>query len=173
MAVDSLAPAVPLLKGKIRLDQVDMMMGVGVVAVLLVMIIPLPAFILDILLSLSITCSLVILLTSTYITKPLEFSTFPSMLAGHHPVPALPERGLHPSDPPARQRGRRGRRAGDQDPSASSWWAAISWWASSSSSSWSSSISWSSPRAPAESPKWRHASPWMPCRASRWPSMPT
>ena len=80
MAVDSLAPAVPLLKGKIRLDQVDLMMGVGVVAVLLVMIIPLPAFILDVLLSLSITCSLVILLTSTYITKPLEFSTFPSVL---------------------------------------------------------------------------------------------
>ena len=44
MAVDSLAPAVPLLKGKIRVDQVDLMMGIGVVAVLLVMIIPLPAF---------------------------------------------------------------------------------------------------------------------------------
>ena len=44
MAVDSLAPAVPLLKGKIRLEQVDLLMGIGVVAVLLVMIIPLPAF---------------------------------------------------------------------------------------------------------------------------------
>ena len=53
---------------------------IGVVAILLVMVIPLPTLLLDILLSLSFTLSLLILLTSLYITHPLEFSTFPSVL---------------------------------------------------------------------------------------------
>jgi flagellar biosynthesis protein FlhA len=61
-------------------NQSDLWMAVGVVAILLLMIIPLPPFVLDVLLSLSIICALVILMTSLYITKPLEFSTFPSLL---------------------------------------------------------------------------------------------
>src|SRR5512136_2075109 len=69
-----------LSKINLRVDQSDVLMGGSVIAILLVMIIPLPTFLLDILLSLSITCSLVILLTSLYIIKPLEFSTFPSLL---------------------------------------------------------------------------------------------
>ena len=69
-----------LSKMNLRIDQSDLLMGGSVIAILLVMIIPLPTFILDILLSLSITCSLIILLTSLYIIKPLEFSTFPSLL---------------------------------------------------------------------------------------------
>jgi flagellar biosynthesis protein FlhA len=69
-----------LSKMNLSVDQSDVLMGGSVIAILLVMIIPLPTFILDILLSLSITCSLVILLTSLYIIKPLEFSTFPSLL---------------------------------------------------------------------------------------------
>jgi flagellar biosynthesis protein FlhA len=60
--------------------QSDLCMATGVVAILLVMIIPLPPFVLDVLLSLSIICALIILMTSLYITKPLEFSTFPSLL---------------------------------------------------------------------------------------------
>ena len=61
-------------------SQGDLYMGIGVVAILLVMIIPLPSLLLDILLSCSITASLMILLTSLSITNPLEFSTFPSLL---------------------------------------------------------------------------------------------
>jgi flagellar biosynthesis protein FlhA len=55
-------------------------MGIGVIAILMLMVIPLPSLLLDILLSLSLTVSLIILLTSLYITNPLEFSTFPSLL---------------------------------------------------------------------------------------------
>ncbi|MFH1079614.1 MAG: flagellar biosynthesis protein FlhA [Pseudomonadota bacterium] len=56
------------------------MMAVGVIGILMVMMIPLPTFILDILLSLNIAVSIIILLMSMYVLKPLDFSTFPSIL---------------------------------------------------------------------------------------------
>ena len=67
-------------KRKFVLDQSDISMGIGVIAILLLMVIPIPSLLLDILLSLSMAVSLIILLTSLYITNPLEFSTFPSLL---------------------------------------------------------------------------------------------
>jgi flagellar biosynthesis protein FlhA len=65
---------------RMKVENSDILMAVSVIAILLVMVMPLPPFILDILLSFNIACSLVILLTSLYITNPLEFSTFPSLL---------------------------------------------------------------------------------------------
>ncbi|MCX5911569.1 MAG: flagellar biosynthesis protein FlhA, partial [Deltaproteobacteria bacterium] len=62
------------------MEQSELIMAVGVVAILLVMVMPLPPLLLDILLSFSITVSLLVLLTSLSITHPLEFSTFPSVL---------------------------------------------------------------------------------------------
>ncbi len=58
----------------------DVVVGVSVVAILGVMILPVPPFLLDILLSLSISLAIVILITSIYIRKPLDFSVFPSIL---------------------------------------------------------------------------------------------
>ncbi|MDD5167386.1 MAG: flagellar biosynthesis protein FlhA [Syntrophales bacterium] len=55
-------------------------MGVGVIGILMVMIIPLPTWMLDLLLSMSIMISIVILLMALYVTKPLDFSVFPSVL---------------------------------------------------------------------------------------------
>src|SRR5439155_10867366 len=46
----------------------------------MVMLLPLPRLILDLLLSLSITLSVVILLVSMHVRRPLEFSAFPSIL---------------------------------------------------------------------------------------------
>jgi flagellar biosynthesis protein FlhA len=69
-----------LLLSKHRIHQADLYLAAGVVSILLVMILPLPALLLDILLSVSLTFSLMILLTSLYIKTPLEFSTFPSLL---------------------------------------------------------------------------------------------
>jgi flagellar biosynthesis protein FlhA len=63
-----------------RLERSDVSMAGAVIAILLVMIIPLPTLLLDVLLSLSFTISLLVLLTSLYISHPLEFSTFPSVL---------------------------------------------------------------------------------------------
>jgi len=58
----------------------DVMIAVGVVSVLGIMILPVPAIILDILLSFSISLAIVILVTGVYIRKPLDFSAFPSIL---------------------------------------------------------------------------------------------
>ncbi len=58
----------------------DVVIAVAVVAILGVMLLPLHPLILDLLLSLSIAISIVILVTSIYIQKPLDFSVFPSML---------------------------------------------------------------------------------------------
>jgi flagellar biosynthesis protein FlhA len=44
------------------------------------MVIPLPALVIDLLLSLSITIAIVILLMSMFVLKPLDFSVFPSVL---------------------------------------------------------------------------------------------
>ncbi|MDY6844703.1 MAG: flagellar biosynthesis protein FlhA, partial [Thermodesulfobacteriota bacterium] len=51
-----------------------------VIGVLVVMIVPMNPIILDLLLSLNITFSLIILLVALYTIKPLEFSVFPSLL---------------------------------------------------------------------------------------------
>ena len=58
----------------------DITMAVAVVAILVFMVIPLPPTLLDLLLSFNITFSLIILLASMYILKPLELSSFPSIL---------------------------------------------------------------------------------------------
>ncbi len=52
----------------------------GVVAILVVMILPLPTFLLDILLTFNITFAIIVLLTGMYTMKPLDFSIFPSVL---------------------------------------------------------------------------------------------
>jgi flagellar biosynthesis protein FlhA len=56
------------------------MIAMGVIAILMVMIIPIPTFLLDVLLSFSIAISIIILLMSMYVLKPLQFSVFPSIL---------------------------------------------------------------------------------------------
>ncbi len=61
-------------------DTSDTLMVVGVVAILMVMIIPLPSFLLDFLLALNITFSIIIILMAMYTVKPLDFAVFPSVL---------------------------------------------------------------------------------------------
>ena len=56
------------------------LLAIGVIGILMVMIIPLPTWMLDLLLSVSIVLSIVILLMSLYVNKPLDFSVFPSVL---------------------------------------------------------------------------------------------
>ncbi|HEX7806310.1 MAG TPA: flagellar biosynthesis protein FlhA [Cellulomonas sp.] len=53
---------------------------VGVVGIVLLLVVPLPAALLDVLIALNITMSLVILLTSMYVRRPLDFSVFPSLI---------------------------------------------------------------------------------------------
>jgi len=58
----------------------DVYMAVVLIGILALMIIPLPAFLLDIFLAANITISLAILLVGLYTTQPLDFSVFPSIL---------------------------------------------------------------------------------------------
>src|SRR5215831_5176041 len=52
----------------------------GVLAVVLLMIVPLPPLLLDLLLSVDIGLAVVLLLTAIYVRQPVEFSVFPSLL---------------------------------------------------------------------------------------------
>ncbi|MFQ5716549.1 MAG: flagellar biosynthesis protein FlhA [Nitrospinales bacterium] len=58
----------------------EVLVGIGVISILVVMMIPMPPVILDLLLSFSITFSIIILLVSIFMTRVLEFSVFPSLL---------------------------------------------------------------------------------------------
>src|SRR5580658_5023930 len=58
----------------------EIALALGVVAILSVLILPLPSWLLDTALALSITFSVLILMVSLFIQKPLEFSAFPTVL---------------------------------------------------------------------------------------------
>lgn len=58
----------------------DLFVAIAILTVLGVMIIPLPAILLDVGLTLSLALSVLILLTSIYTTRALDFSSFPSLL---------------------------------------------------------------------------------------------
>src|SRR5215204_5014460 len=58
----------------------DLFVAFGLIAILAVMIIPLPAFLLDLGLTFSITFSLLILLIAMYTSRALDFSVFPTLL---------------------------------------------------------------------------------------------
>ncbi len=53
---------------------------VGVVGIILLLVVPIPAWILDFLIIVNILFALIILLTSMFVKKPLDFSVFPSLL---------------------------------------------------------------------------------------------
>ena len=58
----------------------DIVLAVGIMGILIVMVVPIPPIILDILLTLSITVSVIILLVALYAERPLDFSAFPFVL---------------------------------------------------------------------------------------------
>src|SRR5579864_9027182 len=58
----------------------DVGLAAGVVGVIVLLILPIPAFVLDLLLALSITSAVLILMTSLMIKRPLEFTAFPTVL---------------------------------------------------------------------------------------------
>ncbi|MCM0756264.1 flagellar biosynthesis protein FlhA [Desulfovibrio aminophilus] len=60
--------------------QGDVLLAGGVVTILFVMLVPLPTPFLDFMLSVSISLGLVVLVTAMFMTSPLEFSIFPSLL---------------------------------------------------------------------------------------------
>ncbi len=62
------------------LRSTDIGLAIGVTAIIVVLILPLPSFLLDVLLAVSIVFSVLILMTALFIQTPLEFSSFPTVL---------------------------------------------------------------------------------------------
>jgi flagellar biosynthesis protein FlhA len=62
------------------LKRSDIGLAVGMMAILVILILPLPSLLLDFALAISITFSVLILMTSLFIQAPLEFSAFPTVL---------------------------------------------------------------------------------------------
>ncbi|MEW5995539.1 MAG: FHIPEP family type III secretion protein, partial [Candidatus Zixiibacteriota bacterium] len=68
----------PLLQ-KIQ-SRSDIVLALGVIGIITVLVIPIPTQLLDFALAFNITFSLVVLLTTLYVTRPLDLSVFPGML---------------------------------------------------------------------------------------------
>lgn len=62
------------------LQRADIMAAFGLVAILMIMIIPLPSLLLDLFLSINITVALLILVISLFTVKAIDFSIFPAVL---------------------------------------------------------------------------------------------
>lgn len=62
------------------MGKIHLVIPVAVMGILLMMILPVPRMLLDVLISLNITMSIIILLVSMYILQPVNFSVFPSLL---------------------------------------------------------------------------------------------
>lgn len=58
----------------------EIALAAGVLGILAIMLIPLPPFLLDMLLAVSLIFSILVLMTALMIKKPLEFTAFPSVL---------------------------------------------------------------------------------------------
>jgi flagellar biosynthesis protein FlhA len=58
----------------------EIALAAGVLGILAIMLVPLPPFLLDMLLAVSIILSILVLMTALMIKKPLEFTAFPSVL---------------------------------------------------------------------------------------------
>ena len=71
-------PAARLTSGITKFAELSV--PLAVLGIMLAMIMPVPSFLLDILISANITVSVIVLLVSMYITRPVEFSIFPTAL---------------------------------------------------------------------------------------------
>ncbi|MEN3309549.1 MAG: flagellar biosynthesis protein FlhA [Micromonosporaceae bacterium] len=61
-----------------RLTQ--LVVPVGIVMIIVMMVVPMPSILLDLLLAANITAALLIVLVSMYVRRPLDFSVFPALL---------------------------------------------------------------------------------------------
>jgi flagellar biosynthesis protein FlhA len=80
MAESNAAPAPTAREMLGWLTRGEVALAIGAVSIIVLLILPIPAFLLDALLVLSITSAVLILMTSLLIKKPLEFSAFPTVL---------------------------------------------------------------------------------------------
>lgn len=63
-----------------KLNWSEMSLPIAVLAIVLAMVMPLPPFLLDVLISANISMSVIVLMVAMYLTRPVEFSVFPTTL---------------------------------------------------------------------------------------------
>src|ERR1700755_209927 len=82
--ITSAAPpgGLDLTPGKVLyfIKKSDLGLAIGIMAILVVLILPLPTWLLDMSLAFSLSFAILILMTAVFIRKPLEFSSFPAIL---------------------------------------------------------------------------------------------
>ena len=71
-------PIIPYLR--LLLKRTDIAFAVAIIGILMVLLFPVKTFMLDFLLAISITSAVLILMTTLFINKPLDFSAFPTIL---------------------------------------------------------------------------------------------
>ena len=70
-----------VFKGKNKFNfRTDIFLAIAILGIIVLLLIPLPSILLDLMLTISITFSVLILLTALFIETPLEFSAFPTVL---------------------------------------------------------------------------------------------
>ena len=79
-AAKSATPAGALVPTSRPTNWMEFGVPIAVLGIVLAMITPMPPFLLDVLISANITLSVIVLLVSLYITKPVDFSVFPTTL---------------------------------------------------------------------------------------------
>src|SRR5687767_10713187 len=72
--IESTAAITPVKNGR------DVGFAIGIVVILSVLFLPIPAFLIDIGLAFSIAVSVLILMVALWIQRPLDFSSFPTVL---------------------------------------------------------------------------------------------
>ncbi|MEI9812992.1 MAG: FHIPEP family type III secretion protein [Acidobacteriota bacterium] len=77
----------------------ELSVPLAVLGIVMAMILPMPSFLLDILISANITVSVIVLLVSIHITRPVEFSIFPTALLLLTPFSSGPEHFFDAFDP--------------------------------------------------------------------------
>ncbi len=61
-------------------ENIDIFVAVSLIVVVLMLIIPMPTFLLDLLLIVNLAISIMIILSTMYVRKPADFSVFPSLI---------------------------------------------------------------------------------------------
>ncbi len=64
----------------VALKRGDIALALGVACILVVLILPMPSWLLDVCLAISMTLSVLVLMTALFISRPLDFSSFPTVL---------------------------------------------------------------------------------------------
>lgn len=156
------------LPSNLKSTQLQILAGpILILLILSMMVLPLPAFVLDLLFTFNIALSIMVLLVAMFTQRTLEFAAFPTILL----FTTLLRLALNvASTRIILMEGHTGAAAAGKVVEAFGhfWWAvtlrSVSW------SSLFSSLStlWLSPKVPDVSPRLARASCWMVCPASKW-----